>query len=231
MSTPGQRDEEDDWDEAYRPLFLRLGWFAPDSALIGVRTRPVSLGSMEAMRLMGLSLLEAEAADLDAALETREIAAYLWLHSAPVAEVELALWDGSWRAIWEAQDEPCTAVVAAWRMTRERLRAVIRAAGIEVLPRPKAATDETPWNVVGPQDLAFKLSVIARCTGWGRRKILWRLPVAQALQIYHAELRWHGVWTVRPGRRVAPGTFDDFAIGALEEEDGDGRGVDAGGVA
>lgn len=211
-------------DDGERDLFLRLGWFAPESVVLDVACRPVSLGSMEAMRLMGLGLLteEDEGWPADSLTATREIAVYLWLHDreTPVEAVERALWDGSWRRIGAAIEEANAAVISEFAVMRLRLRRLIGAAGIEIRPRPKSHHDDTPWNVVGPGALAHRVTVLGRATGWSRREILWRLPLYQAEQIYHAEMRWQGMWTVRAGAgEVRAEVFEDFAIGALFETD------------
>jgi hypothetical protein len=210
-------------DEHERDLYRRLGWFAPDSVILGMEMRPVSLASMEAMRLMGIAgLLESvPETETDFGQETREIAAYLWLHAVetPVPVVERAIWDGSWRAVMDSMELPSLDVVVEFRVMRERLRALIVAAGVTVKPKPKSKSDDTPWNVMGPGAMAFDVAVIARATGWGRREILWDTPLYQALQIYHAELRWNGLWTVPPGSgAVEPSVFENFELSALGED-------------
>ena len=198
-----------------RTLFLSLAWFPPDSLLLDQPTRPLSLLSLEAMRLMGLMPLMEGPTDLTSTDETRLLAAYLWLHTEPIEVIERALWDGSYRAVLDSQTDPAPSLIAEWLMVRERLRVLIEACTVEIIPKPKGEHDDTPGRVVGPSTLAFQLSTLARCTGQSIRSIGWELPLPQALQLYHAELRWHGIWTAQPGQPVAAAEFSDFTIGAL----------------
>jgi hypothetical protein len=208
-------------------LLLTLAWYPADQLSfareLGAderRLRPLSLASFQAIRLMGLLHFIDRTEDNGATLAetTRFVRLYIWLHSEDIDVINRALWDGSWAALIEADDdEACAPIIDAWQRHRERLAALIEAAAIEVVPRPKSDHDDTPWNVVGPVDLAHKIATIARCTGWTRDHILWELPLAQALQIYHAELRWHSLWTVRPGKPVPDDAFEDFDIAAISE--------------
>jgi hypothetical protein len=198
-----------------RGLMLDMAWFAPDSLFAGQELRPLSLASRMAMGLMGLRLLDGDA-ELGVEDETKEVVAYIWLHHAPLDEVQRALWSGSWRLVLDGMDEPLPEVVAEFRVLRARLAAMLDAAEVVILPRPKGDADPLPARVVGPSEFAHRAAVVARCVGMPLGDVLWRLPLAQALQIYHAEMRWQGQLTARPAREVEEGVFDDFGIGDID---------------
>ena len=223
----------EEMSEVERQLFQELGWFAPDREVLGNDCRPLSLGSELAIRVMGLGLLEpveatADPVEVAAALklEEAEIGVYVWLHSAPVPEVEAALWDGSWRLILEglvAQEEPVEPkVIAQFRSIRERLLACVRASRYRVLPRPKPKEDKTPDAVRGPGIFAWRLALLAKWTGWDRQTLKWELPLSEALQLLHAAEWGEGNWTVPltgpAGRRATKADFSDFDLGVDDPE-------------
>ena len=39
---------------------------------------------------------------------------------------------------------------------------------------------------------------IAKDTGWGEEFIIWKLPMARALQYYHCSLQSANLWTLEP---------------------------------
>jgi len=44
---------------------------------------------------------------------------------------------------------------------------------------------------------------LADKTGWSERFLIWELPLARALEYYHAALWANGAWTVRHERTAA----------------------------
>lgn len=64
---------------------------------------------------------------------------------------------------------------------------------------------------------------LAKETGWPERELLWGIPFARLLQYYHAALRSHDLWTVKPDP-TAPDVGDlleggfCFDIGLDDEE-------------
>lgn len=200
-----------------RDLFLDLAFFSEDTGFLGHELRPLSLASMKAMRLMGLTVLEEEH-QLDAQSETREIAAFLWLHSAPLRDISAALWSGGWREILAAFDEPMPEIVNAFRAWRTRLLSCIHAADIILRARPKPQKDDTPRDVVGPNSFAFTVAMICHFTGFSRQQVKWRIFLPEAMQYYHAALRWSGAWTVRPGREVKVEDFADLTPDVIKPD-------------
>jgi len=101
---------------------MRSVWFQGFDPLIAGNDhmRPLSLGSMEAMRVMGVTWLDDEAS-LPLAEEERQILLFDWLHRAPLVEVEQALWSGAWQSI-TGGDVP-DVIVARYRVLRDRLLA------------------------------------------------------------------------------------------------------------
>lgn len=191
-------------------LFRDLSFFADDTtAFAGLEMRPASLCSWKAMSMMNLKLIE-EDAEVSVEQETREIAVYLWLHSAPLHEVCAALWDGSWRGVWESAAEPAPHVVAAFRAWWARVLLMVRASAVRIRPRPKVPGDKTPRDLLPPEELAAKVGHIAAFTGAPLKHVKWHLFIGEALQHYHTAMRWHGAWTVRPGAEVKAEDCEDL---------------------
>lgn len=44
---------------------------------------------------------------------------------------------------------------------------------------------------------------LAKETGWPEKTLLWETPFARLLHYYHAALRSHDLWTVKPGPSAA----------------------------
>ena len=66
---------------------------------------------------------------------------------------------------------------------------------------------------------------IAKDTGWGEDFILYRLPMARAMQYYHCALQSANLWTLEPVTEesiaeLIPAALTDF-IAALDEDDDD----------
>lgn len=197
--------------DASRAMFLKLAWFPPDTELLGSEARPLCLATWEAMTLMGLTLLDREA-EISPEDEYRQLMVYRWLHCEEPQEISRALWSGSWRAMLEVEiPEPLPAdLLEVWQEEKQRLLALLEATEVAIRPRPRSGHDDTPFEVVGPDALAHRLSVVERATGRGGWEIFWEMPLYQFWQRYHAEMRWHSFWTVRPGKRVDPEAFAGF---------------------
>ncbi len=211
-------------EESERSMFLKLAWLPPDTEFLGVPQRPLSLGSWQAARLMGLRVLNREV-ELSPEDTYREMMVYLWLHREPVDEVGRAIWGGSWRAVYECDlpDPLPIEMLEHWSLLRERIVSLIEATDIAIRPRPSTSTDDpTPFEVVGPDRTAHELATVARVTGADPRALLWEMPLYQLRQIYHAEMRWHRFWTVRPaGAPLPEGSFEGFEESVLGNLEGD----------
>ena len=53
-------------------------------------------------------------------------------------------------------------------------------------------------KVLNPGWLASAVFTIAKDTGWSEDFIIWRLPMARALQYYHCSLQAANLWTLEP---------------------------------
>lgn len=206
-------------------LCLSLSWFEEDRDLLGRPARALSLASREAVRVMGLRILEPDPAYGSVEAEIVDLYAYAWLHTAPLDEVCDALWSGGWRAVLDPPAEALAstaAVVPEWRERRLRLAATVAAVEYSVRARPRSgssssAGDDTPSDIIEPTRLAFRLRLLMRDTHATRHEALWEWPYVQALQITQAAQRWEGQWTVPPVERSGPVDFEAFEIPAEEE--------------
>lgn len=207
-------------------MFLKLAWLPPDTEFLGVPQRPLSLGSHQAMRLMGLRLLDTPVI-LSPEETYRELMGYLWLHREPIDQVSRAIWSGSWRALVEVDipDPLPLDLLEAWSLMRERLTSLLDATDIKIRPRPSSSGDDpTPFEVVAPDHTAHELATVARAMGADPRALFWEMPIYQLRQIYHAEMRWNRFWTVRPAQEVKDGDFagfEDSVLGNLAQAETD----------
>ena len=65
---------------------------------------------------------------------------------------------------------------------------------------------------------------LARDTGWSEEFLIWRLPMARALQYYHCALQTANLWTLEPVTEqsvaeLLPASLMDFVAGLDEDED------------
>ena len=194
-----------------RELFLDLSFFVESRAgFLGRSLRPLSLASYKLMKHMGLSIMEEEHG-LPLLEETRQIAAYIWLHSAPIDDICQAVWTGRWREILAAFDEPSEEIVAEFRSWRIRLVSCVKASEFHIRPRPPSPHDKTPRDVIGPTAFAFTVATVAHFVHVPPFRVRWHMFIAEALQYYHAA-RWSaGSWTVPPGREVKEEELSDLA--------------------
>lgn len=205
--------------------FADLAWFQPPSPWAAVQggeqlaLRPLCLATWKAMEIMGLTLLEAEAA-LSAEEETHQTRLFLWLHTEAIAEVSAALWDGSWCLIGADLPESeriLPALLGSFLPYRARLISLLTAARIRVRPRPPSKHDPTPSDVVDPSEFAFIVATLIRETHLPLETLLWDTFLPQALQLYHAALRWNGSWTLPPGQPVDEEAVEDATPDFLKE--------------
>lgn len=211
-----------------RCALLALSWYDETPELFGVPARPLSIASREAIRLMGLRVLDREPAYSGPADELGEMGLYLWLHTAPLADVCDAIHAGTWRAaatVLDPDDPASLEALALWRDERCALAETVAAADYDIRPKPRppgsrpSPAEDTPADVVDPLRIAYRLRLLMRDTRASREEALWHWPYAQALQICHAADRWEGRWTVPAMERTGDADFEGFA---LAEEEGDG---------
>jgi hypothetical protein len=199
-------------------LAQRFAWFAPDTEILGVETRSLSLRSYEAVGIMGLSILKPEA-NLTPLEELGEVTAYVWLHSEDPALISRALWEGSWRHLLhydEPDESAALATLAEWREVRERILFLLDATAIRLKAKPAkpgAKPDPVPSDVVAPSRLAHRIMIALRDSGMSRQEAGWELPIWEANLLYHAAMRWEGQWTVRTaGVETPPESMEDFDL-------------------
>lgn len=191
--------------------------------------RPLSLGSMLALEVMGLTVLDPQHT-LTSEQEMEQIALYKWLHLDDLDRVKRLVFSGAWRSVAGGTD-PGTpglnesgyseALIAAFRAFRDHTLATIAAASITIAPKPDRSkgTDRPPSSVVSPSLFTWRVEFLADKTRLEREYIRWQLPMAQALQIIHHHLWFDGSWTVRPSSAAAPekpDAFEQFDLFALE---------------
>jgi len=193
-----------------RARLLNLSWFESAHDLLGPDARPLSLGSSHALRVIDLRWLDS-AQDLSLEEESRELALYAWLHTAPIRDVCVALWQGSWRSIAQQAPDVPDIVRAHLRMERDNLMAVLDAAAIQERPKPQTGgKSQTPRDVIAPSTLTYRLVKVCQGLQISREEALWHVPLVQAIQVYHAA-RWEeGVWTVRPGEEITEAQVADL---------------------
>ena len=206
--------DADDLDDLLRILRANEAWFDASHAWLASEScpdpRPLSLASLDALRLMNIEFAAC-------AFDTREIALYRWLHIAPLHEVRSALWSGTWRLLFLNPEPLAEDIVAAFLDERDRVAAMIAAVTISVRPKPKSKTDNTPADVVAPTLVTFRVCTIAAHIRADLEQVRWHLPIVQALQVYHDALWESGRWTVRPGREVKPEDLADLTPDSLKE--------------
>lgn len=210
--------------EVEEKLAQRFGWFAPDTEILGVETRSLSLRSMEAVEIMGLKLLKPEM-DLAPVEEMGQLQAYVWLHSEEPKVIARALWDESWRSLLEYEETNEIAmleVLREWREIRQRILFLLEATAIQIRPKPKAAgakESPLPSYVVHPSRLAHRLYLAQRDSGMDREAAGWELPIWEANLLYHAAMRWEGQHTARGVANLLPKeSMEDFDLPEFAEE-------------
>lgn len=186
---------------------LEAAFAEGNTELLGVSLRPVTLGTLNLCRRLELTLvlrpeLEAEFGEAD---KQRQALIFVWLHSAPLHEVLAAVRDGTWEHAFSAFAESGSQLVVPVVLHEiRRVSKLVEAALVEVLPKPGRSGDEdAPANLLEPGFTASLVFTLARETGWSEHFILWRLPLARALQYYHCALRSVLAWTVKPGPPLA----------------------------
>lgn len=221
--------------ETLTALVTPLLWFDQDGDLLGKPARPLSLGSRQAVDVMGLRVLRADPGYDSIEAELADLYAYAWLHTAELPHVCAALWSGGWRAMMEAGSEDenvmatATAVLPEWRQQRMTLAASVKAVEYRVVARPRSesagrsATPQPPADLMHPLRLSHRLRLLMRETGAPRMEALWQWPYVQALMITHAAERWEAMWTVPEVERTGPADFEGFELGGEGAEIGGQR--------
>lgn len=207
---------DDQLDELLRIVRANDAWLDSSHAWLaaegGALPRPLSLGSLDALRLMGLDFASA-------IFDTHEIALYRWLHIAPLHDVRFALWTGSWDSLFFNPEPLDEAIVAAFRHEQSRLAAILAAVTVTVRARPRKGRDETPPDVIAPTLTTFRAVTIAAALRADLEHVRWHLPVVQALQVYHHALWESGRWTVRPGREATREELADLTPDEFRDDD------------
>jgi hypothetical protein len=161
--------------------------------------RPLSLGSLDALRLMDMDVF-GETRPVD---EARAFAYYRWLHTAPLRAIKSALWLRSWPFLFSEVPSLSAEVLATFRAECDVLGSMIKAVTIALRPKPKRPHSETPPpDVLAPSLTSFRLINIAKTVGCTPEFAYWQLPLVQALQVYHFAMWDSGRWTVKPGMEV-----------------------------
>lgn len=203
--------------------FLATGTVDDDEKLASVeQLRPLSLGSMLAIELMGLTLLD-PAHTLTSDEEMEQIARYKWLHLDDLARVKRIVANGAWKQSpsLPLSESPSLELLAAFRAFRDHMAATLAAASVTVQAKPEATRNRVPSCVIGPSLFTWRVEFLAGKTGLDREHIRWHLPAPQALQMIHHHLWYDGSWTVRPSRdkaanEAAPEEFESFDLFALD---------------
>ena len=167
--------------------------------------RPLSLASLDALRLIGIPF---DLVEYDSA----EIALYRWLHVYPLRGVKLALWNGTWAEHYNAPAKLSEEVVAEFRANQKRVRDMIAAVTITVRRKPKkhGAKDDTPPDVLRPTVAWHRIATVAQASNHKPEFVAWEMPIVHALSLYHDALWNDGNWTVRPGEKVDPAALDNL---------------------
>ncbi len=176
--------------------------------------RPVSLGSLAAMEMMRVPIAEASPADLQ--MEADQIAAFHWLHTADLREVQRALWQGTWRSIiiGAPVSEP---IIAMFRVERSRFLDHVRAATVRVRRKPAMRSDDTPADVVRPSLHEHRILKICSAYHLAREQVEWHVPLVEALHMYHCAQWSEGCWTVAGDTPEAvPADFEGFDLPGID---------------
>ena len=193
--------------------------------LFGLKLRPVSLGTLNLCRRLGLSLVlhHEQVALISESERQRQVMLFVWMHSAPLTEVLAAVRDGSWDVPFGAFAESSSELIVPEVLAEiRRVSQRVDAALVEVLPKPgRSSDDEAPGDILEPGFTASLVFTLARETGWAEAFLLWQLPLACALQYYHCALRASLAWTVKPGPpvQVQINKLEQWAAALTPDED------------
>lgn len=192
-----------------------LAWFEPPHLVTDDDSepmRPVSLASMLALELLGITLLRDPPPDMDHREEMRQIRVFHWLHTAPIPEVKAAVWSGAARVAFDAE-RPVEAVIAWWRAHLDPIRRLLAECRVEIQPKPheRRRAEPPPADLRRPTMMSVQVLAIAERSGLQPEEVAW-MPAAQALQLWHAACWQEGAWTIRPRERgdVSPAAFENF---------------------
>jgi hypothetical protein len=170
----------------------------PHSLLGDAPRRPLSLGSAEVLRTLGVTV-HLPGADLSVEEESRQILMYDAVHVLPAADLLRHVTLGTLRH--SVSDELLGEdTVATFRHMVELQNTLLKACDFKVRLRDseKKHREEPPGDMVYPSLLASRVARLS-AQGWSRDFILWELPLSQALQLLHTSYLAEGRWTVLVG--------------------------------
>jgi hypothetical protein len=170
----------------------------PHSLLGDAPRRPLSLGSAEVLRTLGVTV-HLPGADLSVEEESRQILMYDAVHVLPAADLLRHVTLGTLRH--SVSDELLAEdTVATFRHMAELQNTLLKACDFKVRLRDseKKHREEPPGDMVYPSLLASRVARLS-AQGWSRDFILWELPLSQALQLLHTSYLVEGRWTVLVG--------------------------------
>lgn len=114
----------------------------------GLHLRPFSLGTLNVCRQLNLTLFLDGEAELDDDEKQRQIVAFAWVQSAPLAEVLAALRNDTARErIAEFEFQLDLATLPELIVEIQRISELAAAAAVEVAPKPgRSGEDDAPPN-------------------------------------------------------------------------------------
>ncbi len=173
--------------------------------------RPVSLGSLEVLACLDMSVMQPEHA-LTVDEEAAQIAFFRWLHTAPLKDIQHALWLGTARDVGPALPAPTPGIIALFRVERDLFCRAIAAVTVRVRKKPGVDSSEPPPDMVYPSLYEARLFRLMVATGQPREQLEWHTGVVEALCLYHCALWNEGLWTVRPayGPEAKEDDFEHF---------------------
>ena len=111
-----------------------------------IRLRPFTIGTKEAVRKMGLTVITGDTDGISEADIERQMVAFVWLQSAPLSVVLKSLRLGDWQdRVDEFQFELPLDATPQIIAEINRIAKTVEAVAVEVQPRP-GATDDAPGN-------------------------------------------------------------------------------------
>lgn len=175
--------------------FLEGPWF-----FLGDTLRPITLGTVEVCRRMGIEILKGEERfeSLSPEEQAQTVARFHWAHTEEPEVILQCLRDG---VIPSAEFDAAPTVCALFLHHLKRFNELLSAASVDTVPRPGEREDETPANHVTPCWLADFVWTLngGRVDAEDEFYILWGLPLVRAVQYYHCKLRDSRRWTVPQG--------------------------------
>ena len=178
-----------------------------------IKIRPFSIGSFAICRFLDLHLVQYGEEGLGIDELDDNVAAYYFIHGAPIDDVCEAVRNGP----KSFDDAVIDFTLAGFDPSdhRDRLiddlirqRPIIDAATVKVKPKKKTEAERKqeeknppPSNLIEPGFTASVVFTVSSEKGWSEHFVLWDLPLARALQYHHCALRSSLAWTVPAGGR------------------------------